>query len=110
MYELPTLDEIKQYAKENLDSLWEEYKRDLNPQKYPVDLSTDCWNHKMNLLEKVRKDVKHLTETVNKGILRNDNTSRKIIQELGVLPTIDPKEEVRKSIDFLKAYLTKHPF
>ena len=34
----------------------------------------------------------------------------KIIQELGVLPTIDPKEEVRKSIDFLKAYLTKHPF
>ena len=66
VYELPTLDEIKQYAKENLDSLWEEYKRDLNPQKYPVDLSTDCWNHKMNLLEKVRKDVKHLTETVNK--------------------------------------------
>ncbi|MDQ4510122.1 ammonia-dependent NAD(+) synthetase [Enterococcus faecalis] len=34
----------------------------------------------------------------------------KIIQELGVLPTIDPKEEVRKSIDFLKAYLTKHHF
>ena len=34
----------------------------------------------------------------------------KIIQELGVLPTIDSKEEVRKSIDFLKAYLTKHPF
>ncbi|WP_429975522.1 ammonia-dependent NAD(+) synthetase [Enterococcus sp. DIV0086] len=34
----------------------------------------------------------------------------KIIQELGVLPTIDPKEEVRKSIDFLKAYLTKQPF
>ena len=27
-----------------------------------------------------------------------------------MLPTIDPKEEVRKSIDFLKAYLTKHPF
>ncbi|MGH2227114.1 nicotinate phosphoribosyltransferase, partial [Enterococcus faecalis] len=49
VYELPTLDEIKQYAKENLDSLWKEYKRDLNPQNYPVDLSTDCWNHKMNL-------------------------------------------------------------
>ena len=28
----------------------------------------------------------------------------KIIQELGVLPTIDPKEEVRKSIDFLKSW------
>lgn len=63
VYTLPTLEETKQYAKENLDSLWEEYKRDLNPQKYPVDLSTDCWNHKMNLLEKVRKDVKALNQT-----------------------------------------------
>lgn len=33
-----------------------------------------------------------------------------IIQQLGVLPTIDPKLEVRKSIDFLKDYLKKHPF
>ena len=57
VYQLPSLEETKQYAKENLESLWEEYKRDLNPQKYPVDLSVDCWNHKMNLLEKVRKDV-----------------------------------------------------
>ncbi|MFK4567432.1 nicotinate phosphoribosyltransferase [Enterococcus sp. UD-01] len=62
VYDLPTLDEIKHYAKENLDSLWEEYKRDLNPQKYPVDLSTECWNHKMRLLEKVRVDVKALSE------------------------------------------------
>lgn len=62
VYDLPTLDEIKHYAKENLDSLWEEYKRDLNPQKYPVDLSTDCWNHKMRLLEKVRKDVQAFSE------------------------------------------------
>ncbi|MCB5951890.1 nicotinate phosphoribosyltransferase [Enterococcus sp. BWT-B8] len=62
VYELPSLEEIKQYCKENLDSLWEEYKRDLNPQKYPVDLSTECWNHKMHLLEKVRKDVNALSE------------------------------------------------
>ena len=62
VYELPNLDEIKNYAKNNLDSLWEEYKRDLNPQKYPVDLSTECWNHKMRLLEKVRVDVTVLSE------------------------------------------------
>ena len=55
VYQKPNLEEIKHYAQQNLDSLWEEYKRDLNPQKYPVDLSTDCWNHKMNLLDKVRK-------------------------------------------------------
>ena len=33
-----------------------------------------------------------------------------IIYELGVKPTIDPTEEIRKSIDFMKAYLKKYPF
>ncbi|WP_314913638.1 ammonia-dependent NAD(+) synthetase [Streptococcus constellatus] len=33
-----------------------------------------------------------------------------IIQQLGVKPVIDPQEEIRKSIDFLKTYLKKHPF
>lgn len=34
----------------------------------------------------------------------------KIIAELGVKPSIDPKEEIRVSVDFLKDYLKKHPF
>lgn len=33
-----------------------------------------------------------------------------IIEELGVKPTIDPQEEIRRSIDFMKAYLYKNPF
>ncbi|BCP61363.1 NAD synthetase [Streptococcus parasuis] len=33
-----------------------------------------------------------------------------IINELGVKPTIDPREEIRRSINFLKDYLKKHPF
>ena len=33
-----------------------------------------------------------------------------IIAQLGVKPIIDPEEEIRKSVDFLKAYLRKHPF
>lgn len=33
-----------------------------------------------------------------------------IIKELGVVPKIDPEAEIRKSIDFLKAYLTKNSF
>jgi nicotinate phosphoribosyltransferase len=57
VYELPTLDQIKEYTKQNLDSLWEEYKRDLNPQKYPVDLSTECWNHKMAIMERMKREV-----------------------------------------------------
>ena len=33
-----------------------------------------------------------------------------IIQQLGVKPVIDAQEEIRRSIDFLKRYLKKHPF
>lgn len=33
-----------------------------------------------------------------------------IIKELGTKPIIDPKEEIRKSIEFLKDYLRKYPF
>jgi len=33
-----------------------------------------------------------------------------IIKQLGVQPTIDPQAEIRRSIDFMKAYLKKHPF
>lgn len=35
---------------------------------------------------------------------------QRIIEELGVLPEIDPAVEVRKTIDFLKAYARKHHF
>ena len=58
VYELPELVDIKTYAENNLMTLWEEYKRNLNPQKYPVDLSMECWQHKMNTIEEVRKSVK----------------------------------------------------
>ena len=33
-----------------------------------------------------------------------------IIAQLGVKPIIDPEDEICKSVDFLKAYLRKHPF
>ncbi|MEC1180161.1 ammonia-dependent NAD(+) synthetase [Metasolibacillus meyeri] len=35
---------------------------------------------------------------------------QQIIEELKVLPTIDPQTEVRKTIDFLKSYALKHAF
>ncbi len=62
VYELPDLEVVKQTAKESLNSLWEEYKRDLNPQKYPVDLSTDCWNHKNKIMDQVRNSVKKMQQ------------------------------------------------
>ena len=38
------------------------------------------------------------------------NLQQQIIRELKVKPAIDPHEEIRRTIDFLKHYLIKHPF
>ncbi len=35
---------------------------------------------------------------------------QEIIEALGVKPTVNAEEEVRRSVDFLKAYLKAHPF
>jgi NAD+ synthase len=35
---------------------------------------------------------------------------QRIIEELQVLPTIDPQEEIRKTVEFLKDYAKKHSF
>ncbi len=35
---------------------------------------------------------------------------QKIIETLRVKPVINPEEEIRKTVNFLKAYLVKHPF
>lgn len=54
VYERPSLMAIKDYAKKELDHLWDEYKRVLNPQDYPVDLAPDVWQDKMDLIAKMR--------------------------------------------------------
>lgn len=60
VYQAPSLNDIKAFCKANLDSLWDEYKRDLNPQDYPVDLSQVAWDHKMSLIQKVKDQVAKL--------------------------------------------------
>lgn len=57
VYELPPLNEIKNFAQENLDLLWDEYKRTLHPEEYPVDLSQACWDNKMSKIEEIKKKV-----------------------------------------------------
>lgn len=44
------LDEIRQYCKEQVDSLWEEVTRFENPHRYYVDLSQKLWDEKNRLL------------------------------------------------------------
>ena len=62
IYESPSVQEMRQYAIQNLSLLWEEYKRSLNPQEYPVDLSQACWDNKMQHIEEVRELVEQFIE------------------------------------------------
>ena len=57
IYDNPTLLDMQAYAKENLNLLWDEYKRSLNPEEYPVDLSQKCWDNKMRNIEEIQEMV-----------------------------------------------------
>ena len=50
VYDLPTLQEIQDYCKKEVDTLWDEVKRFENPQTYYVDLSQKLWDIKYGLL------------------------------------------------------------
>ena len=58
VYETPALADIQQFAKNNLELLWDEYKRFLNPEKYPVDLSPKCWENKRIRIQEVQEYVR----------------------------------------------------
>ena len=55
VYDIPTLDEIREHAQDELKSLWDEVKRLENPHEYIVDLSQDLWDIKDDLLKEHRK-------------------------------------------------------
>ncbi len=55
IYKTPTTEQIRQYAKSELDTLWDEFKRLLNPEVLPVDLSDDLYLLKERMLDEYRK-------------------------------------------------------
>lgn len=48
--------EIREYCNKEKESLWDEYKRLINPHVLPVDLSEDLYNLKENLINKIRNN------------------------------------------------------
>ncbi len=52
VYDLPSLEEIRAYCKQQVDTLWDEVKRFDNPHKYYVDLSRKLWEIKYHLLDR----------------------------------------------------------
>ncbi|MBR6242291.1 MAG: nicotinate phosphoribosyltransferase [Ruminococcus sp.] len=50
IYDSPSIDEIKDYCRSQLSTIWEEVKRFENPHEYYVDLSHQLWELKSRLL------------------------------------------------------------
>ena len=54
VYELPKLKQIKEYAKKEIESFWDEYKRLDSPHLYKVDLSDELFELKRRMLVELR--------------------------------------------------------
>ena len=55
VYELPSLNEVREYCLSEVNSLWDEIKRMVNPHKYYVDLSQKLWDLKQKMLNNIKK-------------------------------------------------------
>jgi len=56
VYDLPSIEDIKAYHEQQINYIWDETLRLLNPQTYFVDLSLDVWQMKQDLIQKYMKD------------------------------------------------------
>src|SRR5699024_8409080 len=52
VYDLPSVEEVRAYHKQQINYIWDETLRLLNPQTYFVDLSQDVWDMKQKLIKK----------------------------------------------------------
>lgn len=51
VYESPSMEEVREYCKAQIETLWDETLRFENPQTYYVDLSQELWDMKQQLLQ-----------------------------------------------------------
>ncbi len=57
VYELPSLEEIRDYCREQVGTLWEEMLRLENPSIYYVDLSAELWEMKHRMLARIQSQI-----------------------------------------------------
>ncbi len=55
VYNVPSIEEIRDYHQKQMDTLWDEVKRFENPHEYYVDLSQKLWDIKNELLAQFSK-------------------------------------------------------
>ena len=70
VYDLPTLETVRDFSREHLEALWSEYRRMLNPEPYPVDLSQELYDLKMNSIAEIRERI---NEEFKESELNGDN-------------------------------------
>lgn len=58
VYTIPHVNQSRQHLENSKKIFWSEYKRLLNPEFYPVDLSLKCWSNRNNILKEVNKNIK----------------------------------------------------
>ncbi|WP_059053375.1 nicotinate phosphoribosyltransferase [Paenibacillus senegalimassiliensis] len=51
VFELPRLEQIRQYHREQLNLFWPEYLRKMNPEIYRISLSQEAWELKQKMIE-----------------------------------------------------------
>jgi nicotinate phosphoribosyltransferase len=56
VYESPSVMEIRAYRQQQMDTLWEEYKRLVNPAILPVDPSDELYALKEGMLSEYKKE------------------------------------------------------
>lgn len=66
VYDLPKLKEVQSYARMELNTFWDEVKRLTNPHSYIVDLSTNLYELKQQLLLTIHNDIK--ANNQNQGV------------------------------------------
>lgn len=54
IYDIPTLEEVRNYAQKSLKELWPELRRFSFPHKYYIDLSQKLWDVKNSMIQKYR--------------------------------------------------------
>ena len=55
VYDVPTLEEVRNHCKEEIEGMWEEVRRFTNPHNYYVDLSEKLWQIKHDMIAQYRK-------------------------------------------------------
>ncbi len=117
------LKEMRAYCLQNLKHLWDDYKvitksneDGFRPTEYPVDLSTSCWDNKMQISKRLEASyyliqcLCRFHQLVMRGEVFMKELQKQIIEEMNGQKEINPVEEIRRSVDFLKSYMNKYPF